>query len=78
MEEPIRYRPHQANLVTIRAKNNGLTLFNGKNQLIMKNYIKFAASNGSTCKCTQDDDSQTTKTIVKLPKNQRAGGQEYK
>lgn len=34
----------------------------------MKNYIKFAASNGSTCKCTQDDDSQTTKTIVKLPK----------
>ena len=36
VEEPIRYRPHQANLVTIRAKNNGLTLFNGKNQLIMK------------------------------------------
>lgn len=34
----------------------------------MKNYIKFAASNGSTGKCTQDDESQTTKTIVKLPK----------
>ena len=36
VEEPIRYRPPQANLVTIRAKNNELTLFNGKNQLIMK------------------------------------------
>ena len=36
MEEPIRYRPHQANLVTIRAKNDELTLFNRKNQLIMK------------------------------------------
>ena len=35
----------------------------------MKNYIKFAASNGSTCKCTQDDDSQTTKTIVNYQKN---------
>lgn len=34
----------------------------------MKKYIKFAAFNSSTCKCTQDDDSQTTKTIVKLPK----------
>ena len=36
VEEPIRYRPHQANLVTIRAKNDELTLFNCKNQLIMK------------------------------------------
>lgn len=33
----------------------------------MNNFIKFAASKSSTCKCTQDDDSQTTKTIVKLP-----------
>ena len=30
VEEPIRYRPPQANLVTIRAKSNGLTLFNKK------------------------------------------------
>ena len=44
----------------------------------MKKNIKFAASNGSTCKCTQDDDSQTTKTIVNYQKKQRAGGQEYK
>ena len=36
VEQPIRYHPPQANLVTIRAKNNELTLFNGKNQLIMK------------------------------------------
>ena len=41
-------------------------------------FIKFAASKSSTCKCTQDDDSQTTKAIVKLPKKQRAEGQEYK
>ena len=38
VEQPIRYHPPQANLVTIRAKNNGLTLFNGKNQLIMKKF----------------------------------------
>lgn len=45
----------------------------------MNYFIKFAASKSSTCKCTQDDDSQTTKTIVKLPKKeQRAEGQEYK
>ena len=31
VEEPIRYLPPQANLVTIRVKNNGLTLFNKKN-----------------------------------------------
>ena len=30
VEEPIRYRPPQANLVTIRAKSNALTLFNKK------------------------------------------------
>ena len=33
VEQPIRYRPPQANLVTIRAKANRLTLFN-KKQLI--------------------------------------------
>ena len=31
VEEPIRYLPPQANLVTIRAKNTRLTLFNKKN-----------------------------------------------
>jgi len=31
VEQPIRYRPPQANLVTIRAKVNRLTLFNKKN-----------------------------------------------
>jgi len=36
VEQPIRYRPPQANLVTIRAKANRLTLFNKKKQLIMK------------------------------------------
>ena len=36
VEEPIRYLPPQANLVTIRAKNTRLTLFNKKKQLIMK------------------------------------------
>ena len=29
--------------------------------------LNLQPSNSSTCKCTQDDDSQTTKTIVKLP-----------
>ena len=43
-----------------------------KNNYLCNNFIKFAASNSSTCKCTQDDDSQTT------PKKQRAGGQKYK
>lgn len=31
-----------------------------KNNYLCNNFIKFAASNSSTCKCTQDDDSQTT------------------
>jgi len=31
VEQPIRYRPPQANLVTIRAKASKLTLFNKKN-----------------------------------------------
>ena len=42
VEQPIRYRPPQANLVTIRAKANRLTLFNKKNNWLWKNYIKFA------------------------------------
>ena len=63
----------------IRTKSNELSLFNPKKNYLWNNFIKFAASKSSTCKCTQDDDSQTTKTIVKLPKKeQRAGGQEYK
>ncbi len=64
-EEPIRYRPQEANLMRIRTKSSELSLFNPKkNNYLRNNFIKFAASKSSTCKCTQDDDSKTTKTIA--------------
>jgi len=34
-EEPIRYRPQQTNLMSIRTKSNELSLFNPKKQLFM-------------------------------------------
>ena len=71
-EEPIRYHPQQTNLMRIRTKSSELNLFNSKNIYLWNNFIKFAAFNSSTCKCTQDGDSQTT------PKKQRAEEQEYK
>ena len=60
VEQPIRYRPPQANLVTIRAKANRLTLFNKKTADYEKITLNLQPSNSFTCKCTQDDDSQTT------------------
>ena len=46
----------QANLVTIRSKNNGLTLFNKKKTTDYgKITLNLQPSNSSTCKCTQDD-----------------------
>ena len=35
-EEPIRYRPQQTNLMSIRTKSSELSLFNPKKQLFMK------------------------------------------
>ena len=61
VEQPIRYRPPQANLVTIRAKVNRLILFNKKKTTdYEKITLTLQPSNSFTCKCTQDDDSQTT------------------
>ena len=48
VEEPIRYRPPQANLVTIRAKSNVLTLFNKKTTDYEKITLNLQPSNSST------------------------------
>ena len=63
VEEPIRYRPPQANLVTIRAKNNALTLFNKKTTDYEKITLNLQPSNSSTPLV-----SVRKMMIVKLPK----------
>ena len=63
-EEPTHYRPQEANLMSIRTKSSELSLFNPPRTIYEIISLTLQPSNSSTCKCTQDDDSQTTKTIA--------------
>ena len=75
VEQPIRYRPPQANLVTIRAKASRLTLFNKKTTDYEKITLNLQPSNSFTCKRRKMGGNQTDSSHYQSTRHLRKGEQ---